>query len=51
MVSIKYFCGVGEFWRVKSNPCGGFTSKTGAARGESNIRPKKIFSNLGFPSG
>src|SRR3984885_6185794 len=31
MVSIRYFCGVGEFCRVKSRPRGTMTSKTGDA--------------------
>src|SRR4029077_47089 len=30
MVSIRYFCGVGEFCRVKSRPAGCFRSKMGA---------------------
>src|ERR1700687_1235977 len=33
MVSIRYFCGVGEFCRMKSKPCGRVTSNTGAAGG------------------
>src|ERR1700722_6029367 len=33
MVSIRYFCGVGEFCRTKSTPRGGLTSNTGAPRG------------------
>jgi hypothetical protein len=32
MVSIRYFCGVGEFCSVKSKPGDGCTSKMGAAR-------------------
>src|SRR5258708_12037740 len=30
MVSIRCFCGVGEFCKVKSIPCGNFTSNKGA---------------------
>src|ERR1700677_3529387 len=30
MVSMRCFCGVGEFCKIKSIPCGSFTSNTGA---------------------
>jgi len=55
MVSIKYFCGVGEFCSVKSKPCGRFTSKTvaaGPAAHSTRVRThdtrNRMFSNLNF---
>src|ERR1700756_3213733 len=36
MVSIKYFCGVGELRRTKFNPAWDFTSRTGAVGAASN---------------
>src|ERR1700722_11252669 len=41
MVSIRYFCGVGEFCSVKSKPCDGATWKTGAARTVANVAKTK----------
>src|SRR5208282_2239590 len=39
MVSIRYFCGVGEFCRVNSMPRGSLTSKTGTVAAAHNIAP------------
>src|SRR5579863_1614734 len=58
MVSIRYFCGVGEFCRMKSSPCGKLTSNIGATRAatdrtdviKSDMR-SSVFSNLGSLSG
>src|SRR6202044_2966637 len=56
MVSIRYFCGVGEFCSVKSRPRGTLTSKTGAVRAvatnrrlKTQVPRTKVFNNSGFP--
>ena len=55
MVSMRYFCGVGEFCRVKYSPLGALTSNTGvvsaaiqATDSEIYNARKKYFSNLIF---